>query len=150
MTGRFNFSFYLKVDKPLNDTVIAVIFDGSGAWLQVGYEAVMDKFYLRGSDGRDVYVDNIASKDRDWLTIAISQGLDNRKIFIHSLAHSQVKGETVSAEPLNFSPMASRTWKANTVAWKDKTVSWKQYSLLLYCYLPEYMILKNREAIKDA
>lgn len=140
IVGKMNFSFCLKVDKELSDTVIAVIFDGHGRWLKIGYDARLKQFYCLGSDGNDIYLDNISNDDRDWLTIAVSQGATDRKLFLHSFAKDRMASTGVKASPLPFDAESKTRWVNAKNPWKEMKVPWKMYSLYLCCYPPRTTI----------
>lgn len=136
ITSKFYFSLCLKTTGLLNDCVIATIFDGHGTWIQIGFEGMLNQFYVRCSDGIELNLTNIADENRDWLTLAFSQGADKRKLFLHSLAKSKMVSSETEAIPLNFSSNTSTSWKSITQAWKDMQTPWKMFALTLCCYAP--------------
>lgn len=98
----FSFSFCLKVKGDFSDTVIAVVADDDGNRLEIGYEAYEENFYVRDSAGGELFLATAFDKERDWLTFAISQGLDERTLFIHSYSKSTIGSSTAKAEPISF------------------------------------------------
>lgn len=98
----FSFSFCLKVKNDFSDTVIAVIADDDGNKLEIGYEAYEDRFYVRDSAGGELWLATAFDKERDWLTFAISQNLEERTLFIHSYSKSTSGSSAEKLEPISF------------------------------------------------
>ena len=140
IVGKMNFSFCLKTEGELQDTIITVIFDGHGNWLKIGYDARLKQFYCFGSDGNNIYLDDISNKDRDWLTIALSQGAEKRKLFLHSFSNNTMTKSEINAAPIAFDAISKTRWVNATYPWKTMQVPWKMYSLTLCCYPPRTTI----------
>nr|DAQ20476.1 MAG TPA: hypothetical protein [Caudoviricetes sp.] len=140
IVGKMNFSFCLKTEGELKDTIIAVIFDGHGNWLKIGYDARLRQFYCFANDGNNIYLDDISNKDRDWLTIAFSQGAEKRKLFLHSFSNGNMKKAEIGAAPIAFDAIGKTRWANATHPWKIMQVPWKMYSLTLCCYPPRTTI----------
>lgn len=100
MAEKFHIVFVIKVNKQLTDTIFLTLFDETASFLYLGFDAHKDMFFLRGSDGKEILVNNITNGEIDWLTFGISQGESERKLFVHSLSKDKYITDCVEAEPL--------------------------------------------------
>lgn len=104
MQPRFSVVFYLKKTVKLPDTIFMTLADNSTAsFLCVGYDQRTDEFYLRGSDSVEIRT-KCACKERDWLTVGISQGADKRALYVYSLASDGHAMAEVSTTPIGKLP----------------------------------------------
>lgn len=107
MTKEFHMTFALKVDENLTDTILITLSDDDEEiFLCLGYDARLEKFYLRGSDGITVRVKDVSADGRDWLTFGISQGETERSLYVYSFNNGTNSSGTKEAEPLgNFTKL---------------------------------------------
>lgn len=96
----FALSFNIKVTSGLGDTLLLTL-KGADGYLILGYDSDVNKLFLRGSDNVTVYTSElpIAGK-RDWLTIALSQGESERRLFANSMNYDQIYSGTELASPI--------------------------------------------------
>lgn len=105
MPKEFHMVFILKVDKPLEDTILMTLANAA-SFLMLGYSARLGEFYLRGSDGVETRLTGEVDKNRDWLTFGISQGAEKRRLYIHSLAKTKHVMAESDAVPIgNFTEL---------------------------------------------
>lgn len=101
LTEDFHLMFVLKADKKLNDTILMTIGDSTQShFLYLGFDRRLNQYYLKGSDGEEIYIENIGDKNRDWLTFGISQGKNERSLFVHSLSTGKHAMGATKAAPL--------------------------------------------------
>ncbi len=102
MTERFNMTFWAKTTEGWNDTMIVTLADpDEGIYLTLGYNSRLNKFYLRGSDGVEIWAKAPKSEDeRDWFFFGIIQGETERALYILNYPEGLTAQERVAALPV--------------------------------------------------
>ena len=96
----FSLSFNLTVKQGFTDVMIATM-KGDSGWLVLGYDAREKCFYLRGSDGATIRTGwSVPPNGREWYTVAISQGEEERALYAHSLNYNVTVSGSVKADPI--------------------------------------------------
>lgn len=96
----FSLSFNLTVKQGFTDVMIATM-KGDSGWLVLGYDAREKCFYLRGSDGATIRTGrSVPPNGREWYTVAISQGEEERALYAHSLNYNVTVSGSVKADPV--------------------------------------------------
>ena len=99
MPETFNLQFSFKKIDDLKDTIILGM-TGENAFMVLGYDARLESFFLRGSDGREIVVNSIAASGLDYLTFCISQGKTQRNLFCHSYNKNTFEVGETKAGPI--------------------------------------------------
>lgn len=94
----FVVSFNLTMKQVMADSLIVTL-KKSGGFLALSYDAAEKIFVLRGSDGQIIEVP-VMLKERDWITIAISQTDSIRALFIHGFSYNKYWHGQVNANPI--------------------------------------------------
>lgn len=97
----FTLSFNLAFKKGLNDTLLATL-RGANGYLVLGCEAEDNsrRMFLRDSSGITVWTNEFSIRERDWLTISITQDEQERRLYVHSLNYNLIFYGSEKAAPL--------------------------------------------------
>lgn len=96
----FTFSFNIAFKKGIKDTMLATI-KGHSGYLVLGVDGDSNKMFLRGSDGITVWTtEELAIRERDWLTVAIAQDEQERRLFAHSMNYDIIFYGKEKATPI--------------------------------------------------
>lgn len=98
MTQSFSLVCFLKKTEELNDCVLLTL-QNAASFLWLGYDSKRKCFYLFGSD-RVRLEAAVDTTQRDWLTFGISQGREERRLFVHSFGRQKVGASMAQAVPL--------------------------------------------------
>lgn len=99
ITNVFSIAFCIKKTKNFDDCIFMTLANSEEYFLMLGFDKLKNVFYLTGSDGVTIYA-QIETLERDWLTFGISQGSNDRTLFVHSLTTSKYAQEKATVLPV--------------------------------------------------
>lgn len=100
VTTQFGLTFYLKMTEAMPDTILVTLMDRSDNYLVLGFNAQVQKFYLTGSDGVEIFLPYTAENIIEIFTFGITQTATERRLYVHSYNREQVYSEFAAASPI--------------------------------------------------
>lgn len=99
-TNAFSLVFFLKTTKEINDTIILSLSNENDDYLTLGYDKRLQQFYLRASDGQNIFVPYKTKNMIEYFIFGVIQGENDRTLYIYPYTSEKTLTGQINAKPL--------------------------------------------------
>ena len=96
----FNITFWLKMDKPLEDTLLMTMFADSNDYLAFGYDRRLQQFFINASDGKNIVIPNKVNQAIEYYFFGLEQTRETRTLYLYRYSDEKIFLQSVEAKPI--------------------------------------------------